>query len=42
MTAGALDGDLEQCLAAGMDDYVAKPMEVTTVDRILARWVPVR
>ncbi|GAA4380425.1 hybrid sensor histidine kinase/response regulator [Nocardioides caricicola] len=40
MTAGAIEGDRERCLAAGMDDYVSKPIDVATVRDVLARWVP--
>jgi two-component system sensor histidine kinase/response regulator len=42
VTAGATEGDRERCLAAGMDDYVSKPIAREAVAAALDRWVPVR
>jgi CheY-like chemotaxis protein len=39
MTASAVTGDRERCLAAGMDDYVAKPVTPEDVDEVLTRWI---
>ena len=39
MTAGALAGDEERCLAAGMDAYLPKPIDSLQLEAVLARWV---
>ena len=39
LTANAMEGDREKCLAAGMDDYLAKPINQEQVEAILSRWL---
>jgi HPt (histidine-containing phosphotransfer) domain-containing protein len=40
LTAGAMEGDAQRCLDAGMDAYLTKPVRLDDFRSALARWVP--
>jgi two-component system, sensor histidine kinase and response regulator len=39
MTANAMKGDRERCIAAGMDDYVSKPIRIEEMTRVIQQVV---
>ena len=39
MTARAMKGDRERIMAAGCDDYISKPVDLESLDRILKKWL---
>jgi signal transduction histidine kinase/CheY-like chemotaxis protein/HPt (histidine-containing phosphotransfer) domain-containing protein len=40
VTANALKGEEQKCLSIGMDGYITKPIELATLELMLARWLP--
>jgi len=42
MTAAAMDTDRSACQNAGMNDFIAKPIDVTSLAETLLRWIPAR
>ena len=38
MTANAMEGDPQKCLAAGMDDYIAKPVDRRKLANAIGYW----
>ena len=40
LTANAMQGDREKCLEIGMDDFIAKPVNLEQLEEVLLRWLP--
>jgi two-component system, sensor histidine kinase and response regulator len=38
LTAHAVEGGRERCIAAGMDDYLAKPFSITQLKAVIEKW----
>ncbi|WP_438969841.1 ATP-binding protein [Methylophaga sp.] len=42
MTAGAMTGDREECISAGMNDYIAKPLSADDLEAKISQWLQAR
>jgi len=42
LTANAMKGDKERCLAAGMNDYLSKPVRKKALRETIERWLPAK
>ena len=40
LSANALRGEIDRCRAAGMDDYLSKPVQIDQLGELLRRWLP--
>ena len=40
MTANAMQGDRENCLANGMHDYISKPIALEAIEKAVEKWFP--
>ena len=40
ITAGAMAGEVQYCIERGMDDYLLKPLRITKLSEMIARWMP--
>jgi CheY-like chemotaxis protein len=42
MTAAAMQGDREKCIQAGMNEFIAKPVQQKELEKMLARWLAIK
>jgi CheY-like chemotaxis protein len=41
MTAATMQGDREKCIQVGMNDFIAKPVQIRELAEIIARWLAI-